>query len=221
MTEHVHTADCFVEGVQICGMQYPARQLVNERDEALALAAKIARDYARERPAGNAVSLIQGRWEGENAASANIAMRIEAEMSTDPRRQLERHHLGQPYRGNFFPNVPLLTDKQDQEARAGMCPSCRIEGLVDIGTGEGLRFLGCVACTAVVVLASREGDRTLMAVTGRHFGRTHLAQQVKLAMTRYQEHESQAAGSCTRGTMCICHDSMPAVRFECRNWRKA
>lgn len=142
------------------------------------------------------------------------------EVEPDPRREFARHHLGEPVRGNFFPNVPLLTDKQDSEARAGTCPSCHIESLVDVGAGEGLRFLGCVSCTAVVVLASRPGDRPLMRITGRMFGRTHLAQQVKLAMHSYQESEGEANGSCAKGAMCVCRDAMPAVRFECGNWRK-
>jgi hypothetical protein len=215
MTEHVHTVDCFVEGVQVCGMERPARDLVNERDHALAKAAAIARSYARDLPTGKASDLIQGRWEGERAASANIAARIEAEMSTHPARQLERQQ-----RGNFFPHVPLLTDKQDAEARAGMCPSCHIEGLVDIGTGEGLRFLGCVACTAVVVLASRPGDRKLMVVTGRYFGRTHLAQQVKLAMRMYDEQGGRATGYCAVGDRCVCGGDTPGVRAGCSYWRK-
>lgn len=63
-----------------------ARQLRNERDHALAQAAEIARNYARSMPDGKAAPLIRGRWEGECAASAHIAGRIESEMSTSPRR---------------------------------------------------------------------------------------------------------------------------------------
>jgi hypothetical protein len=142
------------------------------------------------------------------------------EAETDPRREFARHHLGEPYRGNFFPNVPLLTDKQDSEARAGTCPSCHIESLVDVGTGEGLRFLGCVSCTAVVVLASRPGDRPLMRITGRMFGRTHLAQQVKLAMTMYEQRGGRPTGYCTEGDHCVCGGDLPAIQARCGNWRE-
>lgn len=188
--EHVHTVDCFVEGTQVCGMERPARQQLAERDEALALAAKIARDYARDLATGKASDLIRGRWEGENAASANIAARIEAEMSTHPGRQaFERHHIGEPVRGTVFDvrRIPLLTDRQELEARAGVCPTCYNHSLVDQLRGEGLRYMGCLACHAVVVLASRPDDRVLVGIPGRRHGRVFMAQQIKLAMRAYEE----------------------------------
>lgn len=223
MTEHVHTADCFVEGTQVCGMRYQVHQL-GERDQALALAAKIARDYTGGRtPDGKAAPLIQGRWEGENAASANIAKRIEAEMSTDPGRQaFERHHLGEPYRGNFFDinQVPLLTDKQDREARAGACPRCHNHTLVDVGRGQGLRFMGCGACLSMVVLESRPDDRQLMAVQARRSGRMYLAQKIKLAMSMYEQRGGRPTGYCTEGDHCVCGGDLPAIQARCGNWRE-
>jgi hypothetical protein len=223
MTEHVHTVDCFVEGVQVCGMQYVTKQLA-ERDETLALAAKIARDYTKGRiPEGKAAPLIQGRWEGENAASGNIAMRIEAEMSTAPGRQsFERYQIAHSHRGNFLnvDQVPLLTDKQDREARAGVCPRCLNHTLSDTAQGQGLRFMGCGACLSIVVLASRPDDRQLVTIQGRRVGRTYLAQQIKLAMSSYEQRGGRAAGYCTEGGRCVCGGDLPAIQARCGNWRE-
>lgn len=157
--------------------------LVPTRDHAFGQAATIARSYARELATGKASDLIRGRWEGENAASAGIARMLEERMSTDGRREFARLH-GEPVQGTVFDvhSLPLLTDRQELEARAGVCPRCFNHSLVDQKRGGGLRYMGCLACHAVVILAARPDDRPLVALPGRRHGRVYLAQQVDLAM---------------------------------------
>lgn len=201
MTEHVHTVDCFVEGVQVCGMELARHAATSQH--------QLANDVDQVR---GALELCEPE---EGAAFERILKTLGHSQPT------AADLFPRQVRGNFFPKLPLLTDKQDCEARAGACPTCHNHTLMDMGAGEGLRFMGCCACLAVVVLASRPEDRLIMTTQGRRHGRAHLAQQVGLVMRKHQELEDQANGHCTRGVMCICHDSMPAVRFECRNWRKA
>lgn len=202
---------------------YPG-YLVPTRDHAFAQAATIARDYARGMAtAGKASDLIRGRWEGENAASVGIARRIEERMSTDGRREFARQY-GEPVQGTVFDvhGMPLLTDRQVLEARSGICPRCFNHSLIDQRRGEGLRYMGCLACHAVAILASRPDDRPLVALPGRRHGRVYLAQQVSLAMRMYEERGGDAAGYCIEGEKnCVCGGDTPGVRACCDNWRKA
>ena len=202
---------------------YPG-YLVSTRDHAFAHAATIAKDYARGMATvGKASDLIRGRWEGENAASAGIARRIEERMSTDGRREFARQY-GEPVQGTMFDvhRMPLLTDRQVLEARSGICPRCFNHSLVDQRRGEGLRYMGCLACHAVAILASRPDDRPLVALPGRRHGRVYLAQQVSLAMRMYEERGGDEAGYCIEGEKnCVCGGDTPGVRACCDNWRKA
>lgn len=151
------------------------------------------------------------------AARAAIAGTPE---ETDHRQAFQRQYLGEPLVGAFFPKVPLLTDKQEQEARQGICPGCGELGLIPSGEGCGLRFMGCLQCQSVTVLPARPDDRQLLVMNGHRFGRTHLAQQVSLAMRMYRERGGDADGYCREGELCVCGGDTPGVRAGCSRWVK-
>lgn len=148
---------------------------------------------------------------------------------------------------DFFPEpLPILTDKQEKMARYGICPSCETRALTESGAGEGLRFLGCIKCHSITVLAARADDRHLVLLPGRRTGRAYVAQQVAIVMRlrlkdrrnpdRVTADRNQVgnglrwadalaleqinAGYCAEGDRCVCGGDLPRVRAGCANWRK-
>lgn len=204
--EHIHTADCFVEGIQVCGMELRARPPITP-----AAAVELAR-HAR-------MTTMPAPSSSEVLMSGDDLLKF-LELATADRRRYRP--VPRQVRGNFFPKLPLLTEKQEGEARAGICPTCCNHTLLDMAAGEGLRFMGCCACLAVVVLASRPDDRLVMTTNGPRPGTAHLAQPIGLAMRAWETRHDGAAGRCIKGDSCVCApDGIACGRDGCRNWSKA
>jgi hypothetical protein len=206
MTEHVHTADCFVEGTQVCGMELRARPPITP-----AAAVELAR-HSRQLTQMPSLNTPEVLMSGDDLLKF-------LELATADRRRYSP--IPRQVQGNFFPKLPLLTDRQEVDARAGVCPTCCNHTLMDMGAGEGLRFMGCCACLAVVVLDSRPSDRLMMTTNGPRPGTAHLAQKVKLAMRMYDEQGGLATGYCVKGDRCVCGGDTERVRSHCSRWVKA
>jgi len=54
----------------------------------------------------------------------------------------------------FFKSVPVLSPLAEQAAELGICPVCHKNTLVDGYEGNGMRFVKCSQCNAVIVLNS-------------------------------------------------------------------